>query len=81
MSGPEFVPVFGADRELTEVSVSGRADGDVTAINVVLQYPGKGLMEVPEAVEEARALKASSFFFNLSISRCKWRVMAFSSKT
>ena len=33
-------------------------DGDVTAINVVLQYPEKGFMEVPEAVAEARALKA-----------------------
>ena len=34
------------------------ADGDVTAINVVLQYPEKGFMEVPEAVEHARALQA-----------------------
>ncbi|MDH3433749.1 MAG: MMPL family transporter [Gammaproteobacteria bacterium] len=34
------------------------ADGDVTAINVVLQYPEKGFMEVPEAVEYARGLKA-----------------------
>jgi len=31
---------------------------DVTAVNVVLQYPEKGFMEVPEAVEVARALKA-----------------------
>jgi predicted RND superfamily exporter protein len=34
------------------------ADGDVTAINVVLQYPEKAFTEVPEAVEHARALKA-----------------------
>ena len=34
------------------------ADGVVTAVNVVLQYPEKGLMEVPEAVEYARGLKA-----------------------
>jgi predicted RND superfamily exporter protein len=34
------------------------ADAGVTAINVVLQYPEKGFMEVPEAVEAARALKA-----------------------
>ena len=34
------------------------ADGNVTAINVVLQYPEKGFMEVPEAVEHARALQA-----------------------
>jgi predicted RND superfamily exporter protein len=34
------------------------ADGKVTAINVVLQYPEKDLMEVPEAVEYARSLKA-----------------------
>ncbi len=34
------------------------ADGNVTAVNVVLQYPEKGFMEVPEAVEHARALKA-----------------------
>ncbi len=33
------------------------ADGNVTAINVVLQYPEKGFMEVPEAVEHARALQ------------------------
>ena len=33
-------------------------DAKVTAINVVLQYPEKDLMEVPEAVEQARALKA-----------------------
>ena len=33
------------------------SDGQVTAINVVLQYPEKGFMEVPEAVEHARALK------------------------
>ena len=33
-------------------------DAAVTAVNVVLQYPEKGLMEVPEAVEVARALKA-----------------------
>ena len=32
--------------------------GDVTAVNVVLQYPEKGFLEVPEAVEHARALKA-----------------------
>jgi len=30
---------------------------DVTAVNVVLQYPEKGFMEVPEAVEHARALQ------------------------
>ena len=30
---------------------------DVTAVNVVLQYPEKGLMEVPEAVAVARDLK------------------------
>ena len=34
------------------------ADGEVTAINVVLQYPEKGFMEVPEAVQHARALQA-----------------------
>jgi len=34
------------------------ADADVTAVNVVLQYPQKGFSEVPEAVEHARALKA-----------------------
>jgi len=34
------------------------ADGRVTGINVVLQYPEKGLMEVPEAVAHARGLKA-----------------------
>jgi predicted RND superfamily exporter protein len=34
------------------------ADADVTAINVVLQYPEKGFMEVPEAVEHARELQA-----------------------
>ena len=33
-------------------------DGKVTAINVVLQYPEKSLMEVPEAVDVARGLKA-----------------------
>jgi predicted RND superfamily exporter protein len=33
-------------------------DGEVTAINVVLQYPEKNFMEVPEAVEVARDLKA-----------------------
>ena len=33
-------------------------DANVTAVNVVLQYPEKGFMEVPEAVEVARALKA-----------------------
>src|SRR5210317_2098977 len=33
-------------------------DAGVTAVNVVLQYPEKGFMEVPEAVEAARALKA-----------------------
>jgi len=33
-------------------------DGEVTAVNVVLQYPEKGFMEVPEAVEYARGLKA-----------------------
>jgi predicted RND superfamily exporter protein len=32
---------------------------DVTAINVVLQYPEKDLMEVPQAVEHARGLAAS----------------------
>ena len=34
------------------------AEGDVTAVNVVLQYPQKGFSEVPEAVEHARALQA-----------------------
>ena len=34
------------------------SDGRVTAVNVVLQYPEKGFMEVPEAVEHARGLKA-----------------------
>jgi predicted RND superfamily exporter protein len=34
------------------------ADGEVTAVNVVLQYPEKDLMEVPEAVEFARGLQA-----------------------
>ena len=34
------------------------ADAGVTAINVVLQYPEKGLMEVPEAVSYARDLAA-----------------------
>ena len=33
-------------------------DGEVTAVNVVLQYPEKGFLEVPEAVEHARALQA-----------------------
>ncbi len=33
-------------------------DADVTAINVVLQYPEKDLMEVPEAVSYARTLVA-----------------------
>ena len=32
------------------------ADADVTAINVVLQYPEQDLMEVPQAVEFARQL-------------------------
>ena len=32
-------------------------DGEVTAINVVLQYPEKSFMEVPEAVDVARDLK------------------------
>ena len=32
-------------------------DAGVTAVNVVLQYPEKGLMEVPEAVAFARDLK------------------------
>jgi predicted RND superfamily exporter protein len=32
-------------------------DAGVTAVNVVLQYPEKGLMEVPEAVSFARDLK------------------------
>ena len=32
-------------------------DAGVTAVNVVLQYPEKGLMEVPEAVAFARELK------------------------
>ena len=32
-------------------------DGEVTAINVVLQYPEKDLMEVPQAVEVARTLQ------------------------
>lgn len=31
--------------------------GGVTAVNVVLQYPEKSLMEVPEAVNAARALR------------------------
>ncbi|HSG97684.1 MAG TPA: MMPL family transporter, partial [Woeseiaceae bacterium] len=34
------------------------ADGGVTAVNVVLQYPQKGFTEVPEAVKHARALQA-----------------------
>jgi predicted RND superfamily exporter protein len=34
-------------------------DAGVTAVNVVLQYPEKGLMEVPEAVDFARGLKAT----------------------
>ena len=34
------------------------SDGYVTAINVVLQYPEKDLMEVPEAVEVARNLQS-----------------------
>ena len=33
------------------------ADGGVTAVNVVLQYPQKALTEVPEAVSHARTLK------------------------
>ena len=33
-------------------------DADVTAINVVLQYPEKDLMEVPQAVNHARELMA-----------------------
>jgi len=32
-------------------------DAGVTAVNVVLQYPEQGFMEVPEAVEFARGLK------------------------
>jgi predicted RND superfamily exporter protein/outer membrane lipoprotein-sorting protein len=32
-------------------------DGDVTAVNVVLQYPESSLTEVPEAVAHARALR------------------------
>ena len=32
-------------------------DGNVTAVNVVLQYPEKGLLEVPEAVAHARQLR------------------------
>jgi predicted RND superfamily exporter protein len=34
------------------------SDAGVTAVNVVLQYPEKGLTEVPEAVASARDLKA-----------------------
>lgn len=34
------------------------AEADVTAVNVVLQYPQKAFDEVPQAVEHARALKA-----------------------
>ena len=34
------------------------SDGRVTAINVVLQYPERGFMEVPQAVSAARALQA-----------------------
>ena len=34
------------------------AAADVTAVNVILQYPQKELMEVPEAVEHARNLAA-----------------------
>jgi len=34
------------------------ANGDVTAVNVVLQYPEKAFTEVPEAVEFARGLQA-----------------------
>jgi predicted RND superfamily exporter protein len=33
------------------------ADGDVTAVNVILQYPEKAFTEVPEAVEFARGLQ------------------------
>ncbi len=33
-------------------------EADITAVNVVLQYPEKDLMEVPEAVNFARALAA-----------------------
>ncbi|MDH3860033.1 MAG: MMPL family transporter, partial [Gammaproteobacteria bacterium] len=33
-------------------------DADVTAINVILQYPEKNLMEVPQAVNHARELAA-----------------------
>ncbi|VUX55351.1 MMPL family protein [uncultured Woeseiaceae bacterium] len=33
------------------------SDGTVTAVNVVLQYPEKSLVEVPEAVEFARGLR------------------------
>ena len=36
------------------------ADAGVTAVNVVLQYPEKGLTEVPEAVAFARDLKAAT---------------------
>jgi len=32
-------------------------DAGVTAVNVVLQYPERGLMEVPESVEFARGIK------------------------
>ena len=34
------------------------ADGRATAVNVILQYPEKDLMEVPEAVAYARQLKS-----------------------
>jgi predicted RND superfamily exporter protein len=45
-----------AEPLLRDQIVTGNAG--VTAVNVVLQYPEKGLMEVPEAVSFARDLKA-----------------------
>ena len=45
-----------AEPLLRDQLLTGSAD--VTAVNVVLQYPEKNLMEVPEAVEFARGLKA-----------------------
>jgi predicted RND superfamily exporter protein len=57
-------PAFFAEREavaLAEPLLRDQLltrDAGVTAINVVLQYPEKDLMEVPQAVEHARGLAA-----------------------
>ncbi len=58
--GPDYLAdrrdVALAEPLLRDQIVTG--DAGVTAVNVVLQYPEKGLMEVPEAVGSARDLQA-----------------------